>query len=75
MTATTLEVGEDDDLPVYCVSGGVQQTFSVKEKDYEYNSSLIGRYWMDSEIKFTEFFRISRDFSSLLIFHLIPIYT
>jgi hypothetical protein len=50
MTATKLEVWEDNDLLVYCVR--VQKTFSVKEKDYEYNSRLIGRYWMDSEIKF-----------------------
>ena len=37
-----------------------------KNKDEGYYSTLIGRYLMDSEMKFREFFRVSRD-----IFHLI----
>ena len=37
-----------------------------KRKDEGYYSTLIGRYLMDSEIKFREFFRVSR-----YIFHVI----
>jgi hypothetical protein len=44
----------------------VERTFSRKEKNERYYSTLIGRYLTDSEIKFREFFRVSRD-----IFHLI----
>jgi hypothetical protein len=45
----------------------VQRTFSGGgKKDEGYYSTLIGRYLMDSEMKFREFFRVSRD-----IFHLI----
>ena len=56
---------EEDVLLIYCMSGGATGIFK-KRKDEGYYSTLIGRYLMDSEMKFWEFFRVSRD-----IFHLI----
>jgi hypothetical protein len=56
---------EEDDLLIYCMGEGAKDIFN-KRKDEVYYSTLIGRYLMDSEIKFREFFRVSRD-----IFHLI----
>jgi len=63
--AIILEDEEDDDLLIYCMGEGAKDIFK-KRKDEGYYSTLIGRYLMDSEIKFREFFRVSRD-----IFHLI----
>lgn len=57
--STMLEEEEDDDLLVYCICDGTKDIFS-KRKD-GYYSRLIGRYLMDSEMNFREFFRISRD--------------
>jgi hypothetical protein len=56
---------EEDDLLIYCMGESAKGIFK-KRKDEGYYSTLIGRYLMDSEIKFREFFRVSRD-----IFHLI----
>jgi len=56
---------EEDVLLIYCMSGGAKDIFK-KRKDEGYYSMLMGRYLMDSEMKFSEFFRVSRD-----IFHLI----
>ena len=56
---TMLEEEEDDYLLAYCVCEGTKDIFS-KRKD-GYYSSLIGRYLMDSEMNFREFFRISGD--------------
>ena len=56
---------EEDDLLIYCMSEDATDIFK-KRKDEGYYSSLIGRYLMDSEMKFREFFRVSRD-----IFHII----
>ena len=63
--AIILEDVEDDDLLICCMSEGITDIFK-KRKDEGYYSTLIGRYLMDSEMKFGEFFRVSRD-----IFHLI----
>jgi hypothetical protein len=59
---------EEDDLQVYPVSESVADILS-KRKDERYCSSLIGRYMMDSELKFREFCRVSRDLIVLLIFY------
>jgi hypothetical protein len=63
--AIILEEAEDNDLLNYCMSEGATDIFK-KIKDEGYYCTLIGRYLMDSEIKFREFFRVSRD-----TFHLI----
>ena len=55
---------EENDLLIYCMSEDATDIF--KKKDEGYYSSLIRRYLMDSEMKFGEFFRVSRD-----IFHII----
>jgi len=47
------------------MSEGATDSFKTR-KDEGYYSTLIGRYLMASEMKFREFFRVSRD-----IFHLI----
>jgi hypothetical protein len=52
-------------LLFYCMGEGAKDIFK-KIKDEGSYSTLIGRYLMDSEMKFREFFRVSRD-----IFHLI----
>ena len=65
LSAIILEDEEDDDLLIYCMSEGATDIFK-KRKDEGYYSTLIGRYLMDSEMKFWEFFGVSRD-----IFHLI----
>ena len=46
---------EEDDLLIYCMSEGAKDIFK-KRKDEGYYSTLIGRYLMDSEMKFGEFF-------------------
>ena len=51
--AIILEEEEDDD--VCCMSEGATDIFK-KTKDEGHYSSLTGRYLMDSEIKFREFF-------------------
>jgi len=56
---------EDNDLLVYCMSDSATD-ICKKRYDEGYYSSLIGRYLMDSEMKFREFYRVSRD-----IFHFI----
>ena len=63
--AIILEDEEDDDLLIYCMSEGAMDIFK-KRKDEGHYCTLIGRYLMDIEMKFREFFRVSRD-----IFHLI----
>ena len=63
--AIILEEEEDDDVLIYCMGEGAKDIFK-KRKDEGYYSTLIGRYLMDSEIKFREFFRVSR-----YIFHVI----
>jgi hypothetical protein len=65
MPVIILEDEEDDDLLIYCMGEGGKDIFK-KRKDEGYYSTLIGRYLMDSEIQFREFFRVTRD-----IFHLI----
>jgi hypothetical protein len=52
---------EDDGLLVYCVSGRVMGIFK-KRKEEGYCFSVIGRYLMDSVMKFGGFFRVSRHF-------------
>ena len=47
---------EEDDLLIYCMSEGATDIFK-KRKDEGYYSTLIGRYLMDSEMKFREFFQ------------------
>ena len=60
LTAAIILYGEeDDDLQVYCVREGATDILSER-KDEGYYSSLIGRYLMDSEMKFWEFFRVSK---------------
>jgi hypothetical protein len=59
-----LEDEEDDNLLIYCMSEDAVDIFK-KRKDGGYYCTLIGRYLMDSEMKFREFFRVLRD-----IFHL-----
>ena len=56
---------EEDDLLIYCISEGATDIFKKRRDEGDY-STLIGRYLMDSEMKFREFFIVSRD-----IFHLI----
>ena len=64
--AIILEDEEDEDLLIYCMSEGATDIFK-KRKVEGYYSTLIGRYLMDSEMKFREFFRVSRDiFHSIL---------
>jgi len=63
--AIILEDEEDEDLLIYCMSECATDIFK-KRKDEGYYSALIGRYLIDSEMKFRECFRVSRD-----IFHLI----
>ena len=64
--AIILEEEEDEDLLIYCMSEGATDIFKKKE-DRGYYCTFIGRYLMDSEMKFREFFRVSRDiFHSIL---------
>jgi hypothetical protein len=60
---------------VYCMGGGATYIYCMsnnatyickKRYDEGYYSSLIGTYLMDSEMKFAEFYRVSRD-----VFHFI----
>jgi len=51
--AIILADDEGDDLLIYCMGEGASDIFK-KRKDEGYYSSLIGRYLMDSEIKFRE---------------------
>jgi hypothetical protein len=53
-------------LTVYCMSKSTTDIFS-KLKDEGYYSNLIGRYGMDGEMKYREYFGVSKDFSSLFI--------
>jgi hypothetical protein len=64
LPAIILEEQEDDDLLIYCMSEDATD-ISKKRKDEGYYSSLLGRFSMDSEMKFRGFFRVSRN-----IFHL-----
>ena len=59
--AIILEEEEDEDLLIYCTSEGATDIFK-KRDDEGYYSTFIGRYLMDSVMKFREFFRVSRDF-------------
>jgi len=51
--AIILEDEEDDYLLIYCMGEGANDIFK-KRRDEGYYSTLIGRYLMDSEIKFRE---------------------
>jgi hypothetical protein len=51
---------EDNDLLVYCMSDSVTDIVK-KRKDGGFYFTLIGKYLMDSEMKYSEFFRVSRD--------------
>jgi hypothetical protein len=62
IAALILEEEEDNDLLVYCMSDSATD-ICKKRYNEGYYSSLIGRYLMDSEMKFREFYRVSRDFS------------
>ena len=64
LVAAVVEQEEDDDLLVYCKSHGAADIVK-KKKDVGYYSSMIGRYLMDIEMKFREFFRVSRN-----VFHI-----
>ena len=66
MPAIILEDEEDDDLLIYCMSEGATDIFKIR-KDEGYYSTLIGRYLMDSEMKFREFFRVSWDNFHLIL--------
>jgi hypothetical protein len=59
IAAIILEEEEDNDLLVYCMSNCATDIFK-NGKDEGYYSSLIGRYLMDSEMKFGEFSTVSR---------------
>jgi hypothetical protein len=61
LTAALILEEEDNDLLVYCMSDSAT-CICKKIYDEGYYSSLIRRYLMDSEIKFREFYRVSRDF-------------
>jgi hypothetical protein len=73
LTAALVLEGEDD-LLVYCMSDSAtyiycmsdSATYICKKRYYGYYSSLIGRYLVESEMKFGEFYRVSRD-----VFHFI----
>jgi hypothetical protein len=57
------------------MSEGAAEIFS-KRKDEGYCCRLIGRYLMDNEVKFREFFsEFQETFSSLLILHVILVYS
>jgi hypothetical protein len=56
---------EEEEDVVYPVSESAANILR-KRKDEEYYSSLMGRYLMNSELKFREFCTVSRD-----IFHFI----
>ena len=58
--AIILEEEEDEDLLIYCMNEGATDIFKKRE-DEGYYSTLIGMYLRDSEMKFREFFRVSRD--------------
>ena len=53
---------EEDDLLIYCMAEGATDIFK-KRKDEGYYSTLIGRYLMDSEMKFREFSEFRGTFS------------
>jgi len=63
--ALILEEEEDNDLVVYCMRDSATD-ICRKRYDEGYYSSLIGKYLTGSEMKFREFYRVSRD-----IFHFI----
>jgi hypothetical protein len=60
---------EDNNLLVYCMSDSAVDIFK-KRRDEGYYSSLIGKYLMDSEMKFTEFFGVSRDICVCSLFNI-----
>jgi len=60
LKAALILEGEDNDLLVYCMSDSATD-ICKKRYDEGYHSSLIGRYLMGSELKFREFYRVSRD--------------
>jgi hypothetical protein len=64
--ATILEEEEDDDLLVYCISEGAADILKYRKGKGDY-CSLLGRYLMDSEMKFREFLRVRRDVSLLIL--------
>jgi len=65
LPAITLEDEEDGDLLISCMSECAMDIFK-KTKNEGYYYTLIERYFMENEMKFREFFGVSR-----YIFHLI----
>jgi hypothetical protein len=58
---------EEDDLLVYPVSGSAANILK-KRKDEGCYTSLMGRYLMDSGLKFRELCRVSRDIFQFINF-------
>jgi hypothetical protein len=54
-----LEEEENDNLMVYRISKSAMGNFSKRMDGYY--SSLIGRYFMDSGMKYREYFGVSKD--------------
>jgi hypothetical protein len=54
-----LEEDEDDDLLVYRMSKSARDIFS-KRMDEGYYSSLTGRYFMGSGMKYWEYFGVAK---------------
>jgi hypothetical protein len=63
------EEEEDNDLLVYCMSDSATDILK-KRKDEGFYSTLIGKYMMDSEMKFREFFGVSRDIRLCNLFNI-----
>jgi hypothetical protein len=57
----TLEEEEDRDLLACCMTEGTTDILSKRNMKHITYSTLTGRYLTDSEMKFREFFRVSRD--------------
>jgi hypothetical protein len=60
---------EDNDLLIYCMSGSATDILK-KRKDEGFYSTLILEYLMDSEMKFREFFEVSRDIRVCNLFNI-----
>jgi hypothetical protein len=69
VAAIILEEKEDNDLLVYCMSDSATDILK-KRKDDGYYSTLIGKYLMDSEMKFRKFFGVSRDMHVCNLFNI-----
>jgi hypothetical protein len=64
IAAIILEEEEDNNLLVYCMSDSAADVLK-KRKNEGFCSTLIGKYLMDSEMKFREFFSVSRDITCM----------